>query len=55
MNASIKRCAVKDPVSVTVLYSFGKQKFSDGYFFNSESHDFTRRCAFSCGGKNHMR
>ena len=40
MNASIKGCAVKDPVSVTSLYSFGKQKFSDGYFFNGESHDF---------------
>ena len=40
MNAYIKGCAVKDPVSVTALYSFGKQKFSDGYFFNGESHDF---------------
>jgi AraC-like DNA-binding protein len=33
-------CAVKDPLSITALYTFAKQKFSDGYFFNGESHDF---------------
>ena len=40
ITPSVKGCAVKDPVSVTELYSFSKQRFSDGYFFNGESHDF---------------
>lgn len=40
MSDYAKGCAVKDPVSVTALYSFGKQKFSGDYFFNGESHDF---------------
>ena len=39
-KTEIKGCSVSDPISVSTLYSFSKQRFSGNYFFNGESHDF---------------
>ena len=40
INTVVKGCQVKNPITLTELYSFSKQRFSNGYFFNGESHDF---------------
>ena len=35
-----KGCKVQNPVSVSEIFTFSKQKFSKNYSFKGESHDF---------------
>ncbi len=40
MDYNVKGCKIKDIISLNEIITISKQRFSDGYFFKGESHNF---------------